>query len=317
MDAEVLWRLFPRTFPEFDAAFQDEARCRQVLIELRWGGVPTCDRCGCRETWALSSGRFECRSCGRQFSVTSGTILHGTRKPLRLWFRAIWEMMSRKNGISARDLQRIMGFGSYETAWTWLHKLRACMSRPGRPPLTGPLQLDDTYVGGLDNRPGRPDGNKAVVFVAVEPGGRARMEHSPNLKGSTIRDFANRNIAPGGHVTTDGYRSYSAKSLGPRRHHQHVQNKKRHISTDPLLHAHTVMSLFKRVWMGTYHGAPSRKHLQSYLDEFEFRHNRRRTAGTGRIVARVLQILASSRTRTYADIISVVPCRRFIAVEIA
>lgn len=311
MDFEGFWQAFPKTLLEFEAAFSDESACRQALVELRWGGTATCDRCGSTRVWELRDGRFECGSCGRQFSVTCGTPLHGTRKPLRLWFRAIWEMMARKNGISAKDLQRIMGFGSYETAWSWMHKLRGCMRRTDRSPLTGQLQVDDTYIGGLDTRPGRPNGNKAVVFVAAEPKGRTRMEHSPNIKAPSVRSFAERNLAPGASVTTDGYRSYSAKSLSPRSHLRHVQTRKRHLTNDPLLQAHTAMSLFKRIWIGTYHGAPRDKHIQAYLDEFEFRHNRRHTVGVGRIVARVLGILASSPRITYSDIISAVPCRRF------
>ena len=282
------------------------------LIELRWGGLPRCLRCNGDSLWQLSNGRFECRGCGHQTSITAGTPLHGTRKPLKLWFRAIWEMTTHKGGISAKDLQRIMGFGSYETAWSWLHKLRRCAFSRDRRPLGGTVQFDDGYVGGRDDRPGRPNGNKALVLTAAERWGRVRMEHSPNLTKKAIKSFADRNIWCDAGVTTDGYRSFSAKSLGPRKHTRHVQPRKRHFIIDPLQHAHWALSLFKRCWIGTYHGAVSRKHLQVYLDEFEFRYNRRKTRGVGRIAARLFQALVTKSRITYDSIVDfTVPCQRF------
>ena len=311
-DPEAIWRDFPKTLAEFEKNFPDEESCRRFLIELRWGGVPRCSRCESEELWLLSNGRFECSCCRRQTSVTAGTPLHGTRKPLKLWFRAIWEITTHKGGISAKDLQRIMGFGSYETAWSWLHKLRRCAYSRQRKPLRGSVQLDDGYVGGVDDRPGRPKGNKALVFVAAELHGRIRMEHSPNLTIEAVKSFAKRNLSPTSQVTTDGYRSFSQKSLGSRPHHQHIQKKKRHITFDPLQQAHFALSLFKRCWIGTYHGAISRKHLQVYLDEFEFRYNRRKTVGVGRIAARLFQSLVGIPPLTVASIVaSTVPCQRF------
>lgn len=312
VDFEAIWRDFPGTLAEFERTFPNEESCRKFLINLRWGEFARCYRCDSQSLWALRNGRFECQQCGHQTSVTAGTPLHGTRKPLKLWFRAIWEMTTHKGGISAKDLQRIMGFGSYETAWSWLHKLRRCAFSQNRKQLAGPVQFDDGYVGGLDQRPGRPKGNKALVLVAAETWGRVRMEHSPNLTKQSVKSFADRNIFDDAPVTTDGYRSFSSKSLGNRTHTRHVQPKKRHFSFDPLQQAHFALSLFKRCWIGTYHGAISKKHLQVYLDEFEFRYNRRKTVGVGRIAARLFQSLVSKSRITY-DLIaySTVPCQRF------
>jgi len=221
-------------------------------------------------------------------------------------------MTTHKGGISAKDLQRIMGFGSYETAWSWLHKLRRCAFTRGRNPLSGSVQLDDGYVGGVDDRPGRPRGNKALVFVAAEKHGRVRLEHSPNLTIRAVKSFAERNLSPESKVTTDGYRSFSQKSLDSRQHHQHVQKKKRHIIYDPLQQAHFALSLFKRCWIGTYHGAISRKYLQAYLDEFEFRYNRRNTIGVGRIAARLFQsLIGFSPLAVQSMVSSTAPCQRF------
>jgi transposase-like protein len=311
-DYEAIWRDFPKTLSEFDQTFPDEESCRKFLIELRWGSEPRCSRCNSESLWELSNGLFECSVCHRQTSVTAGTPFHGTRKPLKLWFRAIWEMTTHKGGISAKDLQRTMGFGSYETAWSWLHKLRRCAFSQNRTRLEGQVQLDDGYIGGLDARPGRPKGNKALVLVAAEARGRLRMEHSPDMTKRSVKSFSDRNLDLSSGVTTDGYRSFSAKTLGPRSHHQHIQKKKRHISVDPLQQVHFALSLFKRCWIGTYHGAISDKHLQVYLDEFEFRYNRRKTVGVGRIAARLFQSLVSCPPLTYRAIVSsTCPCARF------
>ena len=127
-DKDGLWRDFPKTAPEFEARFATEEDCRAYWIEARWGGKPACAACRSERVWPERGGTlFECAACGHQTSLTSGTLLQGTRKPFKTWFRAVFEISSRRNGISAKDLQRIMGFGSYETAWTWLHKLRVAL----------------------------------------------------------------------------------------------------------------------------------------------------------------------------------------------
>ena len=239
-------------------------------------------------------------------SVTAGTPMHRTKKPLTMWFRAMWEVATHRTGISAKDLQKIMGFGSYETAWTWLHKLRNFMARPERSALDGGVQVDDAWFGGNDNRPGRPKpgGKKALVIVAVEPNGRARIEHAPNMLTTTTKSFANRNLEENCIVTTDGYKSYNKVSLGARSHQRHIQKKERNIVFDPLQSAHFVISLARRMWLGTYHGGTSKKHLQAYFDEFEFRYNRRKTKGVGRIVARLLHSFSLGGRLSYDDIIS-------------
>ena len=276
------------------------------------GVIDRCSRCDSESLWELSKGRIECSECGSQTSVTAGTPLHGRRKPLRMWFRAVWEMTTHKGGISANGLQRIMGFGSYETAWSWLHKLRRYAFTRERTPLSGSVQLDDGYVGGVDDRPGRPKGNKELVFVAAERHGRVRLEHSPNLTIVAVKSFVERNLSPGSMVTTDGCRSFSEKSLGSRQHLQHVQKNKRHFTDDPLQQAHFALSLFKRCWIGAYHGAISYKYLQAYLDEFEFPHNCRNTIGVGRIAARLFQSLVGFAPLAVRSMVSsTAPCCRF------
>jgi transposase-like protein len=131
-----LWRDFPKTATEFEKRFATEEDCRAYWIEARWGGKPACARCKSTRVWTIREGTtFQCADCRHQTSLTSGTLLEKTRKPLKMWFRAVFEVSTRRTGISAKDLERIMGFGSYKTAWTWLHKLRAALVRPEREPL--------------------------------------------------------------------------------------------------------------------------------------------------------------------------------------
>lgn len=205
-----------------------------------------------------------------------------------------------------------MGFGSYETAWTWMHKLRSCMVRPDREPLKGTVYLDEGYIGGPNNRVGRPNGVRtAAVFVAAEHNGRIRMEHSPNVKGKWVKSFVERNIAQETRITTDAFNTYSESTLGSRDHEQVVQKKAKLKKYDPLQQAHFALSLMKRLWIGTYHGGIHQKHLQRYLDEYEFRYNRRKTKGVARVTVRLFQILFRKKPLPYKDIISSVRCSRF------
>ncbi len=137
MTADDLWRGFPKTAAKLKEKVACEEACRRYPIELRWGGKSVCGRCSCDRLWGLSNGRLECPSCGFQMSVTAGTPLHETKKLLRLWFRAVFKMVTHKGGISAKDLQRIPGSSSYETAWTWLYKLRMVMVGGKRQRLIG------------------------------------------------------------------------------------------------------------------------------------------------------------------------------------
>ena len=115
---------YPRNLREFDVRFRSEEACREYLLQLRWPDGFRCPRCGCRESSPVRAVLLRCRDCRNQTSVTAGTIFQDTRTSLRLWFQAIWWVVSQKNGVSALGLQRVLGLKSYETAWTWLHKLR-------------------------------------------------------------------------------------------------------------------------------------------------------------------------------------------------
>jgi transposase-like protein len=306
-DADDLWRDFPKTALEFEKRFATEEDCRAYWIEARWGGEPACACCKSKRVWPERGGTlFECAECGHQTSLTSGTVLSGTRKPFKTWFRAVFEISSRRNGISAKDLQRIMGFGSYETAWTWLHKLRRALVRPEREALSQRVQIDEGFVGGTR-------GGKEMVLVATETtDGRVRLAHAENNDEATLKRFADANVAPAAEVTTDGLASYNARSLGDRPHEPVVQTKAERAVHDTLQGVHWTMSLLKRWLLGTHGGAVKPKHLQAYLDEFAFRHNRRKTKGVGRIAARTLQQLVVSAPMTMRMLVKeTLPCRAF------
>src|ERR1700730_713202 len=311
-DNDDLWRDFPKTATEFEARFATEEDCRAYWMKARWGGMPACARCKSTRVWTERNGfLFECADCGHQTSLTSGTVLEKTRKPLKVWFRAVFEISTRRTGISAKDLQRILGFGSYRTAWTWLHKLRSALVRPEREPLGPFVQVDEALVGGR----GCP---KELILVAAEVGGRVRLAHAENNDEGTLKSFANGQVATDAHVVTDGLASYNECSLTNRPHDMIVQTKAERRENDALQACHWTIWLWKRWLLGTHADAGREKPLQAYLDAFAFRYNRRKTAGVGRIAARVIEQLVAHEPLTMRKIIDETrPCRWFASVQAA
>lgn len=292
-----LWRDFPKTAQAFEKRFATEADCRAYLIDARWGGRPACAECSGTRVWWLSDTTFECADCHHQTSLTAGTVLHKTHKPLKLWFRAIFEMSAHRTGISAKDLQRILGFGTYRTAWTWLHKLRAALSPEDREPLGPFVQVDEALVGGK----GGP--HKELVLAAAESHGRVRLAHAGNNDAATLKCFCDGHIAKDAHVVSDGHAGDNATSLGTREHEAKVQTKEELREADAVQACHWATSLLKRWLLGTHAGAVRDQHLQAYLDEFAFRYNRRKTDGVARIAARVIEAVVARKPTTRADII--------------
>jgi ISXO2-like transposase domain/Transposase zinc-ribbon domain len=310
---DSLWRDFPRTAQEFEARFATEDDCRAYWIKARWGDTPNCARCASTRLWTIREGTtFECADCGHQTSLTSGTLLEKTRKPFKTWFRAIFEIGARRNGISAMELKRLMGFGSYKTAWSWLHKLRAALGRSDSEPLGPFVEMDEAMVGGK----GGP--HKQLVLIAAETNGRVRLAHAENNDAATLAKFAGAEIAVEAHVTTDGHAGYNATSLGERAHEATIQTKAERRTHDAVQGCHWTVSLLKRWLLGTHGGAVKPKHLQAYLDEFAFRYNRRKTHGVARIAARVIEGLVAREPRTMRSIIDTAkPCRRFASSHVA
>lgn len=299
---------YPRTLLEFERRFASDEDCLDYLKRLRWPDGFVCPHCGATQAWSNTRGRLVCSSCRQQTSVTSGTIFHRTRLPLRLWFRAIWHVTSQKNGVSAMGLKRVLGLGSYETAWTWLHKLRRAMVRPGRERLHGRVEADETYVGGhVEGRRGRGKLSRALVVIAAEEDGpsigRIRMARIPSAEGGHLHRFIRQAVEPGSHLHTDGGAGYQGITKHGYTHDASLPKRlDRHASARLLPRVHRVASLLKRWILGTHQGSVSLHQLDYYLDEFTFRFNRRTSASRGKLFHRLLQQAVQIPPTTYRGI---------------
>ena len=285
---------YPTTLAELETRFGTEKACRDYLVKLRWPEGFVCPRCRGTTAWTTKRNLLVCAGCEYQASLTAGTIFQDTRKPLTAWFRAIWWVTAQKNGASALGLQRILGLGSYLTAWTWLHKLRRAMVRPGRDRLHGQVEVDETYIGGLEEGVrGRQTETKALVAVACEEDGEAigriRLRQIPDASAASLHAFVEEAIQPGSVVHTDGWEGYAGLEAKGYSHQVTVLKRSQKSPAELLPRVHRVVSLLKRWLLGTHQGAVSLAHLDYYLDEFTFRFNRRTSRLRGKLFYRLLQ----------------------------
>lgn len=286
---------YPRTHQQLTAWFADEQSCVDYLERLRWPHGFVCPHCGEMNAWRTARrGLLMCAGCGKQTSVTAGTIFHRSHTPLATWFSAIWFVCASKNGVSASTLQQILGFGSYETAWAWLHKLRRAMVRPERDLLSGTVELDVTMVGGRTKGGDGAGTNKIPVMVAVEVGeegalGRVRLARSESQNSTEMLDFAKRVIQPESHIRTDGAKNLRKLSNMGFTHEYHVMMTAKEAAHELMPGVHLVASLLKRWVAGTLHHGITRDHLDYYLDEYTFRFNRRKSRSRGLLFYRLLQ----------------------------
>lgn len=286
---------YPRNYADFLVWFDDDDACLDYLDWLRWPEGFSCPHCVGGKGWRLGDGRWWCEPCRRRVSVTAGTILHRTKTPLTVWFAAAWHMTTPKNGVSAKTLHQLLGFGSYQTAWAMLHRFRSAMTRLGRERLSGDVEVDETLIGGVrPGKRGRGAAGKVLVAVAVERArpkgfGRCRIRVIPNAESETLRFFLLDHIERGSRLLTDGLSAYSG-AAGSDYTHQSTPVKGSGMKAHELLPGvHRVASLVKRWLLGTHHGAVEADHLQAYLDEFTFRFNRRGSRARGMLFYRLLQ----------------------------
>ena len=298
---------YPRTLAEFEARFATEAACRAYLVRLRWPDGFRCPRCGGATAWPVRAVLWQCAACGRQTSVTAGTIFQDTRTPVTQWFRAMWWVTNSKAGTSALTLQRLLGLGSYQTAWAWQHKLRRAMVRPGRDRLSGQVEVDESFVGGLGGAQGRSTATKALVVVAAEEVGRGigriRMRRIPNASAVSLGGFVQEAIEPGSEVHTDGWHGYDRLKGSGYRHRVTYLRGDAELAMEQLPRVHRVVSLLKRWLLGTHQGAVSPGHLDYYLDEFTFRFNRRRSRHRGMLFFRLAQQAVAVDPVPYARLV--------------
>lgn len=298
---------YPMTLKEFEKEFNTEEACRDYLFSLRWPNGFICPKCANTKAWIVRTFLFECSKCHYQASVISGTIFQDTRKPLTMWFRAIWWVTSQKNGSSALGLQRILGLKSYQTAWTWLHKLRTAMVRPERDMLLGYVEVDETYLGSEETgKCGRGAGKKMLIAVAVEVKnkgmGRIRLKRINDASSDSLHGFIIDSVGKGSTIHTDGWSGYSGlESLGYNHEITKVKGKK---ASELLPHVHIVVSLLKRWILGTHQGSVSEKHIDYYLDEFTFRFNRRTSSYRGKLFYKLLENAVLIEPTTYRDFVN-------------
>ena len=306
---------YPANWNAFLDWFGSEEACLTYLEGLRWPQGFVCPVCGVAEAaYRATRGRLMCSSCGHQGTVTAGTIFDKTRTPLRVWLAAAWYLTNQKHGVSALGLQRVLGLGSYQTAWTMLHRLRQAMVRPDRERLKGQVEVDETYLAlgdrhapaGAKRR--KSNTAKAQVIIAVETlqpkgFGRIRLRRIDNDATESVIPFVQTSVEPGSQVRTDGSAAYrSLSDLG------YAHQKTVMLGSDVPAHqsmpgVHRVASLVQRWILGTHHGAVQPEHLDAYLDEFVFRFNRRTSRSRGMLFYRLLQQAVATGPITYGDVV--------------
>jgi transposase-like protein len=265
--------------------YSSDEQCRALLKKLRWPYGVECLRCKSKDVFELAEyAKFECRECGYQFSVTTQTIFHDTHLALETWLMAVLLLVEARKGMSANQLKRTLKIGSYKTAWYLCHRIRAAMKEAERPMLDGTVEMDETYIGGRQ-RCGKgwntADSNKEIVIGIRQRGGELRFFHASDVKSGTLAKYIQENISADVDVmVTDEMPAYPKAMIGAGVHgskHKTIRHKDK-VYVDGDIHTNTVenaFSLLKRGIMGTWHKI-SAKHLPAYLQEMQFRFNRRK-----------------------------------------
>lgn len=283
----------PKNQIEFEKMFTTEEQCLDYLKEFRFPGGYSCRKCQHNEYWLNKRGIMVCKSCRDELSITSGTIFHRSKLPLVIIFRALWWMVAQKNGVSAVGLQRVLGLGSYRTAWVWLHKFRRLMIFPGRNKLSGRIEVDETLVGGKRaGKRGRGAEGKSLVVIAVEimekGTGRVRMSLISDASKKSLRKFINDNIETGSNLITDGWKGYTG--ISKKGYFHEIENKTKMLDGEEILpNVHRIASLLKRWLLGTHQNYIGSEYLSYYLDEYTFRYNRRKSNSRGLLFQRLIE----------------------------
>jgi len=283
---------YPSTTEEFDKWFSSEAACVEYLFRIRWPKGFVCVRCGGDKAWLTGRGLYRCGVCDTQTSVTAGTMFQGTRKGLLPWFRAIWNVTTRPEGVSALEIQRLLGLGSYRTAWTWMHKLRRAMVPGEKNLLAGSVVIDQAYLSGEKPQQGAPlDSDRPLIFVAAqEIRGRLvliLLSRVPDRTAKSLQAMIRENVALDAIVLTDDSPAYQGLRLYGYRH-KPVQFGLSGVRMGPLPIVARVIEQLHDWLVSTPHGAVRQSHLDYYLDEFAFRFNNKRLRSAGKLFLRLL-----------------------------
>lgn len=293
---------------EFEEMFKTEQDCIEYISSIRWPKGFECPVCGSIRYWKKNKGRFECRDCHTETTVTNGTIFHKSTKPLMIWFRAIWWIVAQKNGVSAKGLQKILGLGSYRTSWTWLHKFRRLMVFSGRTKLQGTVEVDEVMIGGkTSGKRGRGAEGKSLIAVAVEvqgrKTGRVRMAKIPDASSHCLNRFIENNIEQSSTIVTDGWKSYN--NLVNMGYLHKIQKAVINDEDEEVLpNVHRIASLLKRWLLGTHQSYLNKNKLEYYLDEYVFRYNRRTSTSRGLLFLRLIEQAVITEPVSYKEIIN-------------
>lgn len=269
------------SLPSLNVDFDTDAECRQALEELRWPKGVTCLRCGSTSISRITTRKqFDCNACRYRFSVTTGTIFHDSHLALPKWFIAVFLMCESKKGVSANQLRRTLGVAQ-KTAWYMAHRIRKAMSEMHPSPLSGTVEVDETYLGSRRRTHGIGRGNyrafKQIVLGAVERNGRLRMSAGIDNKRVNLHAFVREQVSDEAmNIYTDSLPAYRGIGDEDTRHETVDHSRGEYVRGE--VHTNTIegaFGLFKRGLIGSFHQI-SRKHLDRYLDEFEFRYNNRK-----------------------------------------
>ncbi len=306
---------YPTTWVQFLDGFHSEQACREYLVKLRWSDGRVCPKCAAisQKTQQVSRGRYVCPSCAHQSSVTAGTIFDKTRTELRVWFAAIWYITNQKHGVSALGLQRVLGLGSYETAWTMLHRLRRAMVRPDRDLLCGEVEVDETYLALTKRQTPLPANRRqsnathvqiAIAVEIIQPKGFGRIRVQQIKEGSQthLLPFIKASVLVGSKIKSDGSPAYRDVKNAGYEHQQTAHLGSKTPAHESMPGVHRVAALLQRWMMGTHHGAVQPEQLNYYLDEFVFRFNRRTSRSRGLLFYRLLQQAVVTKPVTYGII---------------
>jgi len=269
---------------DMNTMFPTEAKCRELLVRLRWPEGPRCIRCN-GDAIELETDKqlFYCKACDYQFTVTAGTVFNDSHLPLVKWFAATLLLCEAKKGMSACQIQRTLGIGGYKTAWYLCHRIRHAMAQTDKPMLDGKIEMDETYIGGKQQGHEGAKKSKEIVIGIRQRGGELRFFHAKDAKSGTLAKYIKANISADVEVMfTDEWAAYPKAMMKSKIHgdkHKTIRHADR-IYVEGDTHTNTVesaFSLLKRGIVGTWHRV-SAKHLASYLEEMTFRFNRRKNS---------------------------------------
>ena len=313
---------FPKSEIEFDLRFLNPSACYDYLFSIKWPNGFVCKKCENENYWLSAKRLYICTNCEHQHSLTAGTIMDSSKKPIIYWFKAMWWFTTRRSGVNAVNLKELLGFGSYNTAWQWMQKLRRCTIRKDREKLSGRVEVDEFVIGGQKSgKRGRGAESKTIVAAAVERCnkekiiGRIRLQVILDYSAFSLETFINENIQPGSIVATDSWSSYS--SIINEQCHMQTNQSKTDKKQDSLYGVHLITTLVKRLIRGTYQGRFEPKYLQNYLDEYVFRFNRRNSKYIGKKFMRIVQqVVKSSKIKCNQIKWDIDPISEFFSLEL-